>query len=141
LDNLKKGIKIEQTREAFKSCKDLKLDRHTHVMLGCPGETKETIQQTINFVKEIDPTTASFGILTPYPGTDIFNDVSGYYNEHFTDLSKVQLEKSVVKANRAFCLRPLYLVRKILSNNLFDELMRLFVAGVNIFSFSIKGEN
>ena len=45
----------------FKFCKDLKLDRHAQVNLGCLGKTKETLQQSINFVKEIDPTTVSLG--------------------------------------------------------------------------------
>lgn len=161
LDNIKKGITVEQTRQAFKWCKEVGMDTHGHVMLGCQGETKETIEKTIQFVKELDAYSISFGIHTPYPGTELFDKVlaefpeiadgsdaelsklhiSGFFNESFTDLSKEELEKYVVKAYRKFYLRPTYLFNMLRKINSFDEFMRLLVAGSNIFTFAIKGDN
>ena len=75
LNRVKKGITIEKTREVFKWAHEIGIDTHAHTMLGMPGDTKETIKTTINFVKKIDPTTATFGICTPYAGTPLFNEV------------------------------------------------------------------
>lgn len=75
LDNVKKGITIKQTKQFFKWTHEIGIDTHAHVMLGMPGETKETIEKTIDFVMEIAPTTATFGICTPYPGSPLFNEV------------------------------------------------------------------
>lgn len=161
LNNIKKGTTLEQTRKAFDLCRRLKMDTHAHIMLGCPGETVETIRQTIRFVKEIDPTTVSFGIHTPYPGTELFEAVAlkhpeikdgslaameklhitGFFNESFTDLTKEELERWVKKAYRDFYFRPSYILKRLSSLNSFDELMRLVVAGSNIFNFGLKGKN
>ncbi len=161
LDNLNKGIFLEQTKQVFKWCRDLKLDAHAHVMLGSPGETKETIKKTIAFVKSLKPATASFGLLTPYPGTEIFDKVaashpeikdgsdatleklhiSGYFNEYFSNVHGHELEKCVSKAYRSIYLRPSYIAKRLLSINSFSELMRLIIAGTNIFNFSVTGKN
>src|SRR5208337_5113931 len=69
LDNYKKGTTPDQAREALRLARTAGLDPHAHIVFGGPGETPETIEQTIRFVLELNPTTASFGILTPYPGT------------------------------------------------------------------------
>ncbi|HBE03323.1 MAG: B12-binding domain-containing radical SAM protein [Spirochaetes bacterium GWF1_41_5] len=161
LDNIKKGIRVEDTRNALKWCRETGIDAHGHVMLGCPGESKETIEQTIKFVREINPYTASFGIHTPYPGTELFNKVAalhpeiadgsdadlaklhitGFFNESFTNLRKEDLEKSVVRAYRKFYLRPGHLLKILGKTRSFDELMRLAVAGSNIFTFTVRGNN
>lgn len=161
LDGLNKGIDLRQTRTAFKLCKKLGIDAHAHVMLGAPGESMQTALETIQFVKDIDPATASFGIFTPYPGTAIFAEVAGrnpgmkdgsnavleklhtsvYYNEFFTELSKEELEKLVRKAYRSFYLRPAYLLKRMCKIDSFSELVRLIVAGSNIFAFTMGGEN
>ncbi|MCH2663166.1 hypothetical protein MK139_02415, partial [bacterium] len=41
-----------------------------------PGETDQTIEQTIDFIKDLNPTTVTFGILTPFPGTPIFEELA-----------------------------------------------------------------
>ncbi|MBL7196588.1 MAG: radical SAM protein [Candidatus Omnitrophica bacterium] len=158
LDNIKKSITVEQTRTIFQISHKLGMNTHAHVMLGCPGETKETIQETLRFVKEIDPTTASFGIHTPYPGTELFNKVAivhpeikdgveasmeklhikGFFNEIFTELSKEELEKCVRKAYRTFYFRLGYLLKRLFSINSFNELIRWSIAALNIFSFGVN---
>lgn len=41
-------------------------------ILGLPGENKESIEQTLNFIFETDPDVVEINLLTPYPGTDIY---------------------------------------------------------------------
>ena len=158
LNNIKKGIKAEKTRETFKWAHELGLDTHAHMMLGCPGETKETIKRTIKFAKEIDPTTVTFGICTPYPGTELFKDVfekhpeigdgsscdltkihtSGYFNRYFTELSEKELEDSLKYAYRSFYLRPSYFIKSIRSIRSVDDIKRLILAGTNVLQFSVE---
>ena len=45
---------------------------HATFVLGLPGETRETIEQTIRFAQEIDPDTIQVSIATPYPGTELY---------------------------------------------------------------------
>ncbi|MCK4647968.1 radical SAM protein [bacterium] len=160
LNNLKKGIRVEMTRKTFKWAHEVGMETHAHVMLGSPGESKETIEETIKFVKEIAPTTATFGICTPYPGTELFSRVvqrypeiedgsacdlrrlhtKGFFNETFTYLTKEELEKSIIRAYRKFYFHPSYLFRSLKRIESKDELKRLILAGTNIFIFSLKGE-
>lgn len=160
LDNLKKGITVEQTRETFAWAHEVSMKTHAHIMLGSPGETEETVEQTIRFVKEIAPATATFGLCTPYPGTELFLKVvqrhpeikdgsacdlrrlhtKGFFNEAFTQLTKRELERNITKAYRRFYFRPSYLIRSLGRIRSKDELKRLILAGANIFTFSLKGE-
>ena len=42
---------------------------HGTFILGLPGETKETIEETIRFANEINPHTIQVSLAAPYPGT------------------------------------------------------------------------
>lgn len=159
LVNLKKGTTVEQCRKAFRDAHDIGIDLHAHITFGGPGETEETILKTIRFAKEIDPTTVSFGILTPYPGTKFFDMVAekhqeladgsmcdmeqlhttAFYNEAVCELTDERLQKLLVKAYRSFYLRPSYIYKWLRRIDSFDELIRLTVAGSNIFQFSVTG--
>ncbi|MFA6142118.1 MAG: radical SAM protein [Candidatus Omnitrophota bacterium] len=161
LDRIGKGTTLEQAQEAFRICKEVGIDSHAHLMLGSPGETIETMKETIRFIIRLNPSTASFGICTPYPGTELFDyvaerypdikdgsdaqmdklHVQGFYNEAFTSVRKDALEKYVLKAYRKFYFRPGYIFDRLKKINSFDEFMRLAIAGSNIFTFAIKGEN
>jgi radical SAM superfamily enzyme YgiQ (UPF0313 family) len=44
-----------------------------YFILGHPNETKQTATDTINFAAKLNPTKVTIGIMTPYPGTEIFN--------------------------------------------------------------------
>ncbi len=92
LDNLRKGIKVEMTRQTFEWAHEIGMETHAHIMLGSPGERKDTIKRTINFVKEISPSTATFGVCTPYPGTELFSMVVQRYPE-IQDVSLCDLRR------------------------------------------------
>jgi hopanoid biosynthesis associated radical SAM protein HpnJ len=57
LHNIKKGMRIEVARQFTKDCHELGIKIHGTFILGLPGETRETIQETITFAKEINPHT------------------------------------------------------------------------------------
>jgi hopanoid biosynthesis associated radical SAM protein HpnJ len=73
LHNIKKGLLIETAKQFTKDCHDLGIKIHGTFILGLPGETQETIKETINFAKEINPHTIQVSLAAPYPGTFLYN--------------------------------------------------------------------
>ncbi len=72
LHNIKKGILIATARRFTKDCHELGIKIHGTFILGLPGETRETIQETITFAKEINPHTLQVSLAAPYPGTFLY---------------------------------------------------------------------
>src|SRR3990172_7400484 len=96
---------------------------HATFVFGMPGETEETIRQTIAFAKSLDPTTVQFSTAVPYPGTE-FHD---YLSEHnlllthdwdnympmqpiyqYPHLNWEQMKQAVRQAYRSYYIRPKY---------------------------------
>jgi len=73
LYNIKKGMRIDVARKFTRDCHELGITIHGTFILGLPGETKETIQETIRFATEINPHTIQVSLAAPYPGTFLFN--------------------------------------------------------------------
>ncbi|MBU1632516.1 MAG: radical SAM protein [Nanoarchaeota archaeon] len=71
LKNSKKGITIEQVKKAVKLAKKAKLKTEGLFILGHPNETKKTMRDTVNLAIKLNTTKVAFGIMTPYPGTEI----------------------------------------------------------------------
>jgi radical SAM superfamily enzyme YgiQ (UPF0313 family) len=72
LYNIKKGMRIDVARAFTKNCHELGITIHGTFILGLPGETKETIQETIRFATEINPHTIQVSLAAPYPGTYLY---------------------------------------------------------------------
>ena len=84
LFNIKKGMRVEFARRFTKDCHELGIVIHGTFILGLPGETRETIQQTLDFAKEINPHTIQVSLAAPYPGTFLYRQAkeNGWlYNE------------------------------------------------------------
>jgi hopanoid biosynthesis associated radical SAM protein HpnJ len=69
LHNIKRGMRIDVARRFTQDCHDLGITIHGTFILGLPGETKETIEETIRFATEINPHTIQVSLAAPYPGT------------------------------------------------------------------------
>jgi len=72
LDYIKKGTTLEQIKNAYDIASDLGLETRLSVILGLPGETKETIKNTIRFMKKLKCKQAYINIGTPFPGTEFY---------------------------------------------------------------------
>ena len=72
LHNIKKGLLIETAKKFTKDCHELGIKIHGTFILGLPGETRETIQETISYAKEINPHTMQVSLAAPYPGTFLY---------------------------------------------------------------------
>lgn len=123
LDRAGKGYRLAAVRRAF----PLMLKRHFHVhatfVLGLPGETPQTIEETIKLARDLAPTTAQFSIAVPYPGTEFFR----YLEENqylltrdwdrytplapvyrYEDLAPDMLTAALRRAYRSHYFRPYY---------------------------------
>ncbi|AKR48510.1 hopanoid biosynthesis associated radical SAM protein HpnJ [Acetobacter ascendens] len=88
LHNIKKGMRVEVAREFTKNCHELGIKIHGTFILGLPGETKETIQETIRFAQEINPHTLQVSLAAPYPGTALHKQATenGWLDENNAEL-------------------------------------------------------
>jgi radical SAM superfamily enzyme YgiQ (UPF0313 family) len=71
LKNIKKGATVERARQFTKDCHKLGLLIHGDFILGLPGETRDTIKNTIKFAKELDVETIQVSVAHAYPGTEL----------------------------------------------------------------------
>lgn len=88
LVNIKKGMRIEVAEKFTKDCHELGIQIHGTFILGLPGETKETIQETIRFATKINPHTIQVSLAAPYPGTFLYNQAveNGWLDEANAEL-------------------------------------------------------
>jgi len=73
-DSLNKEIKKYQIKKAFSLTTKYGILPRAYFIYGCPGETGETIQDTLDLIQEIKPLSAIFYILDLYPGTRLYSD-------------------------------------------------------------------
>jgi radical SAM superfamily enzyme YgiQ (UPF0313 family) len=69
LHNIKKGVRIDVAKKFTRDCHDLGITIHGTFILGLPGETRETIEETIRYAVELNPHTLQVSLAAPYPGT------------------------------------------------------------------------
>ena len=75
LRSIDKKVDHDTIRQAFKNAKEIDLETIAFMIIGLPGETRETMQRTIDFAIELDPVIANFSMMTPYPGTKVYEIV------------------------------------------------------------------
>ena len=130
LDEMQKGISTDQTIKAVGWVRELGLKPAPNVLLGFPGETKESALRTIKFTQKISPDdVAYYNIATPLPGTPLYDRVkekgwlkSTNFDEYdcktpvfeTPELSTKDLEELYAKAFRSFYLRPSFIFRMFL---------------------------
>ncbi|MFQ5835149.1 MAG: hopanoid biosynthesis associated radical SAM protein HpnJ, partial [bacterium] len=114
---------VENIRRGIKRMLDLCFHVHATFVIGLPGETKETIQETVDFAVELNPTTVQFSSAIPYPGTEFYelldrngDIIAKDWQEfmplkpifEYPNLSSKELTDSVKQAYRQYYLRPRY---------------------------------
>ena len=72
LYNIKKGMRVDVARRFTKDCHELGITIHGTFILGLPGESRETIEETIKFAADINPHTIQVSLAAPYPGTELY---------------------------------------------------------------------
>jgi len=88
---IRKNLSLNKALTIAKILKKLKIKTSAFFVFGVPGETKETIRDSINFAKKLDLDDVWFSIATPYPGTDLY---------------RIAKEKGYAKLDEPVKLRP-----------------------------------
>jgi len=83
LDNVKKKVTLDQIREGVKIAKEAGINIMASFIIGLPGESRETMKETIEFALELD-TTWGFNVLSPFPGTEVREKAEEYGIEILT---------------------------------------------------------
>lgn len=130
LENIKKGVTKDEVRACAAACKKAGILFYGMTIVGLPGETRETMRETIDFIKEVDPFYTQFCFSTPFPNTDMY----GWYKERglllhedwskYSPLSQEPVVRTEAltaedlkalrrQAYREIIFRPKYLLSKI----------------------------
>ncbi len=72
LINIKKGIRTDIARQFTKDCHSLGILIHGTFIVGLPGETKDTIEESIKYAQELNPQTIQVSLPAAYPGTFLY---------------------------------------------------------------------
>jgi anaerobic magnesium-protoporphyrin IX monomethyl ester cyclase len=123
LRRVRKGIKLEQVEQALGWAKEAGIHNWGYFIIGLPGETEETIGETIRFSKRLPLDLVLFHIAAPYPGSPLFFEVveQGWFRPgtrweqvdmdcstvlDYPHLRAEDLERWARRAFRAWALRP-----------------------------------
>ena len=97
---IKEGLTTDQVIDAFDVLKKYKYATTASFMIGLPGDDRQKIIDTINLAKRINPDFAMFSVTTPYPGTELYENIDHYDIElTVNDWSQFTLAKPVVRTN------------------------------------------
>ncbi len=125
LHNIKKGMRIEVARKFTEDCHKLGITIHGTFIVGLPGETQETIAETIKYARDINPYTIQVSIAAPYPGTFLYdqamengwlvggddremvaNDGFQITSLNYPHLSQTEIFEAVAEFYKSFYFRP-----------------------------------
>lgn len=129
LKNIKKGVTKAQAIEFTRNCKKLGLSVHGAFVMGLPGETRDTIRETIEFAKCLDLNSIQASLASPYPGTEFYDlcrkegwiasesyiDDTGHQTcvINYPHLSNKEIFDAVELIYNKFYFRPKYIMRSI----------------------------
>ena len=75
LQRIDKGIKLGQVHDAVRWANEAGIQVKGYFMLGLPGDTEQTMQQTIDLAVALDLDEAMFSLTTPFPGTRLWDEL------------------------------------------------------------------
>jgi len=131
LEATKKKISLNQIRVSLAHCRKLGIATACFFLFGLPGETQTDRRATVRLARELNPTFASFHVVSPYPGTELYQQAEQgdpfplhLSLEHDLDI----LSKQARKAFLSFYLRPAYVLASLKEGSFREKLrkMRLF---------------
>jgi hopanoid biosynthesis associated radical SAM protein HpnJ len=154
LYNIKKGMRIDVAEKFTRDCHELGIQIHGTFILGLPGESTETIRETVEFAKRINPHTIQVSLAAPYPGTFLYNQAvqNGWLDAanaelvddhgiqiaplHYPHLSHKEIFNSLESFYREFYFRPskiASIVGEMVRSS--DMMKRRLREGVEFFQF------
>ena len=149
---LKKNLDLTSVRDVFKLTQDIGIEVLGYFMIGCPDETEEDLQATLDLIQTLPMDYAHIAIFTPYPGTEIYHEALDtgiydhdfwkefasnpvkdftpkYWNQYFSDQELLAYMK---QAYGRFYRRPSYIVKRLTKLRSFDEFLKKATLGIKL---------
>jgi len=137
LNAIRKGITPAQIKKAVQAAKEVGLTVYTPFLFGIPGQTYADGLKTIEFALELDPDIANFHAITPFPGTELYDNIEKYgtMSEDLTDftyqgaafipftMTREEIADLRQLALKKFYSRPRFLWRRLLALRSYNDLM------------------
>ena len=133
LRRLKKGIDLDRVPGVFEMTHRLGMTTLAYFMIGSPGETREMVEESIDFAVRLDSDYVHFSVTTAFPGTELYAEglKTGVFKEDFwlefaknpsadfvprfweEKMSADELGELLARAYRRFYLRPSYMWKRL----------------------------
>jgi radical SAM superfamily enzyme YgiQ (UPF0313 family) len=151
LTTIHKNVTLEQIRKALFLCRGAGILSKGFFIVGHPGETRETLKQSLDFALQLPLDDISVTMLTPFPGTEIYERAAefGTFDSDWSrmnllntvfiphGLTQEELERSQSEMLKRFYLRPRIIIgylRRLASN---PAMIKGFLAGAWAFFRSV----
>lgn len=151
LDGIRKGFRLQDVRDAFRWTHEAGMEARGTFVLGLPGDDAASVRDTIELAVEVDADYASFQLLTPYPGTELWDDAERLGTFLSRDLDRYTIwnpvwvpsgmsERELVAAHaaayRRFYLRPSYVWRRLRAIRSLEDLRRNVRGALSVLGHS-----
>ncbi|MFC1755412.1 radical SAM protein [Thermoproteota archaeon] len=156
MDNIKKGANVNESSRFVEVAREAKIAVHGCFVLGLPGETRETMQKTLDFALGLNLNTIQFSAAVPLPGTEYYDycKKNGLLkakswedwlegNEQgavvsYPNLSADEVNRFVDKGLKSFYFRPSYIIKFIFETQCFSDFYRKVRGGFNFITYLFK---
>lgn len=156
LDVMNKKVTVERSREFMRLAREAGLEVHGCFVLGLPGETEASAEETTGFALSLGLTTVQFSGATPFPGTAFYDICSkeGWIKAKswpewlstgeqsgvvgYPQLSRERINYHVDRGLKRFYFRPAYMLRFILVNRSFADVYRKFRGAWNFLTYLFR---
>lgn len=129
LDRTEKAIRLDQVRETLQMADRLGIKNHVSFVIGLPGETEASVDNTIRFIKSVPVDSVQFSVAIPFPGTGFYRDVERRGHLVTRDWRKFNgfedvvvrtdamtpdaIQRAVVRARRSVYFSPRFIRRRL----------------------------
>lgn len=152
LNTIRKGITLTQIRNAVRTAQKVGIKVFTPFIFGLPGETYEDALETIRFACDLNPDVANFHSLTPFPGTELYENLEAYgtISADLSDytyqgaafvpytMNRNQIAELRQLAFRKFYSRPRFLLRRLAGLRSYSDLQAGLVGIRSLFWLWLK---
>jgi anaerobic magnesium-protoporphyrin IX monomethyl ester cyclase len=137
LDAMKKGTTVEQNERAIVWAKEVDIFVAISVVIGYPGETTDTLGQTLDFIRKTEPDYVYVCVAIPYPGTELYNLLKdlgwemstewNHYDEQTQVFKNPLLPSEKIEETRSTFYKnffsPSYILRQKLKGTFYSQMM------------------
>lgn len=149
---VEKKTTIDQVRLSFQAANDAGIKTFAYFIIGYTGETKRTMQATIDLAIDLNPTYVMFTKAVPLPQTPLMTQSVSkglvdpeYWRNYTLGIRQAPMpnlvpnaEKWVAHAYRSFYLRPLVIIQRLLSIRTYHDIKRHIDAFIGIVGFKMN---